>query len=231
MRDAVSGFLRGRVRPLMPRFTRQYNGGVKVKDYSLIDPVLGAEKTFVPDYEEELIEAIKEIVETGDSIVVVGGGLGVSSVHAYRQSRGRVTSPGKITVFEGGSQRYWRCKDTLDRNVREVDSGKVSVEHAVVGKSRNVQGFSGSARHVSPESLPECDVLVMDCEGSEISILEGMSIRPDRIVVESHECFEASAEQLTQVLEAEGYGVLDIRESESFEISVLTAEYVGGETS
>jgi hypothetical protein len=38
---------------------------------------------------------------------------------------------------------------------------------------------------VTPAELPECDVLELNCEGSEIGILRNMTIRPRAIAVET----------------------------------------------
>jgi len=226
--EAVSNFLRNFVRPLAPRITRQYNGGVKVRDYSLIDPVLGAESLVNHDYKENLTEAVRESVSSGDDVVVVGGGFGVSVVHAYRESKGKNHYPGEITVFEPSQRRFEKCRETLSLNTRKIDDEYVNLYKAAVGSIKKKIG-SVSDEVVCPANLPECDVLELDCEGAELEILGEMQIRPKKIVVETHKKFGASTEDVKQVLEKTGYQVTSSRpDCPATDDNVLIAEYRGG---
>jgi len=67
---------------------------------------------------------------------------------------------------------------------------------------------------VEPSALPVCDVLELDCEGSELGILEGMKIRPRGLVVETHGVFGAPTLAVRKVIESCGYSVLSVRLAE-----------------
>lgn len=54
-----------------------------------------------PDYEEQYVGCIRTYIEAGESVVLVGGGEGVSTVAAANQ----VGPDGRIDVYEGG-----RCR-------------------------------------------------------------------------------------------------------------------------
>jgi len=60
-----------------------------------------------------------------------------------------------------------------------------SVGEAVVGDAVDTFGEPVD-RRVRPTELPDCDVLVLDCEGSEVEILQDLGPDPREIVVESH---------------------------------------------
>lgn len=216
------------MRPVMPKINRQYNGGVKAKDYSLIDPILGAESLSVPKYKKNLVKAVRESVFTGDDVVIVGGGLGVSAVNAYRESKGRVTYPGEITVFECSKERFKHCRQVFDLN----DCSRIELRNTGVGEVKKKVGNVSEANFIHPSDLPECQVLELDCEGAEVEILEEMTIRPETIIVETHEEFDAPTEKIRQILSEIGYHVVSERPDAEFtEDNVLTAKYSGGEMS
>jgi hypothetical protein len=56
--------------------------------------------------------------------------------------------------------------------------------------------------------LPECDVLVLDCEGAEVDILTQMDIWSDVVIVETHGIFDAPAKKIREILVEKGYKVL-----------------------
>ena len=61
-----------------------------------------------------------------------------------------------------------------------------------------------------PAEIPDCDVLEMDCEGAETSILSEMSIRPRVILVETHGCLGAPTSDVRDLLITIGYEVEDL---------------------
>jgi hypothetical protein len=88
-----------------------------------------------------------------------------------------------VTVFEGGQIASHVCQTARLNEVDDI----VSVDEAIVGDPSTLwQGMSDDAEVVDPADLPVCDVLEMDCEGSEFGILEGMQIRPRVLIVELH---------------------------------------------
>jgi hypothetical protein len=85
---------------------------------------------------------------------------------------------------------------------------KVSIHHAVVGPAISLRDDENAAESVSPTDLPECDVLVLDCEGAEMEILEEMDIRPRNIIVETHSIFDSPEEKVRDRLTQSGYQIL-----------------------
>jgi hypothetical protein len=155
-----------------------------------------------PDYEDALVAALSETVRSGDRVVIVGGGIGVTSVVAAL----RTGPSGGVQCFEGNKGRVLQVQETAARN--KVTN--ISAHHAVVGKSIGVYGGAGEAGAVMPPAqLPPCDVLEMDCEGAEVEILRGMIIQPRAILVETHGMYGAPTDLVTSLLEKRGYTVSD----------------------
>lgn len=167
----------------------------------------------IADYEQPLINSLRETVSVGDEIVIVGGGWGVTAVVAARL----VGEAGHVTVFEGSAQRVKDIHGTLSLNDL---SGRVTVRHAIVGNVVALTGVPSGAEQVAPRSLPECDVLEMDCEGSEVDILSQLAIRPQTIVVETHRNEDKVRAELNRLR----YKIISWGVEKPGEIFVLTAK-------
>lgn len=204
------------LRPLLPRKIASFNG-VPVRQPRLFDTT-----DVRPDYEDALVSAINQNITSGDRIVVIGGGWGVSSVYAARQAG----SEGKVTVFEGGSKQIDHIKETIEIS---CISNRVDVQHAVVGPGDEVYGQADQAVSIAPDEVPMCGVLILDCEGSEIAILQEMSIRPRTIIVETHHMYDAPASKVRALLADIGYEVVteDLETTPYGKLPVLTAMYQG----
>jgi hypothetical protein len=137
-----------------------------------------------PDYEATLVAGLSETIRAGDSVIVVGGGLGVTVVVAAL----RTGPSGTVQCFEGSREYVRLVQQTVARN--RVTN--VSVHHAVVAKSTAVWGSASDVGAVLPPSqLPPCNVLELDCEGAEVEILRELTIQPRAILVETHSRFGA----------------------------------------
>lgn len=187
------------IAPLIPRTTTVYNG-VDVRAARYFDSVLPWRDKQKPHYESGIIDGLETYVETGDSIVIVGGGWGITAVKAAQQTG----SSGKVTVYEGSAKEINYIQETIHKN---NVSDRVETNHSVVGSVVSLRGEMGEATHISPEELPECDVLELDCEGSEVEILEKMTIRPRIILVESHGMANAPSSKVEQLLMELSYSV------------------------
>ncbi len=154
---------------------------------------------------------------TSDRCVVVGGGRGVSGVVAANS-----TGPtGQVWVYEGSRDQAKLVQETLE--LAQV-SKWTNVNHAVVSKSMNIYGDPGSANTVSADELPECDALILDCEGAEIDIINDLSQKPNTIIVETHGIFDSPESDVRIALKNAGYNVVDKKtEYEDRGIHVLTA--------
>jgi len=151
-----------------------------------------------PGYEATLIAALRETIRSGDNVVIVGGGVGVTAVVAA------LRTTGIVHCFEGSKQQAQCVQKTAARN----GVANVSVHHAIVASSIAV--YEGEGGDIMPASdLPRCDVLELDCEGAEVEILRGMTIQPRVILVETHGLFGAPTELVASLLRKRGYAVLD----------------------
>jgi hypothetical protein len=121
-----------------------------------------------------------QLTQMGDRVVIVGGGDGRTAIAAAKQ----VGRNGSVTIFEGGDRSYMQIENLLaSRGL----SSTCSVHHAVVGPLIDVySGDYEEALLLSPADLSECDILELDCEGSEIEILRHLCIHPRVIIVEIH---------------------------------------------
>jgi precorrin-6B methylase 2 len=156
----------------------------------------------IPGYESALINGIQQYVEPGDTVVVVGGGWGVSTVVAAAQAG----ESGRVTTYEGGDETVEKVEETVQMN----DVGdRVSVRHAIIGRAVSLRDDGTGAKVISPTELPSCDALVLDCEGAEMDILKEMEIRPDSIIVESHRMYGATEADIRDILSSSGYETIE----------------------
>ena len=156
-----------------------------------------------PEYEQGLVTALKALVKTGDQIVVVGGGLGVTCVVAAIAA----SETGGVNCFEGDLRGVQAVR--LVARLNGVFD-RVRAHHAIVGEAIGVYGDSLATTFVHPSELPPCDILELDCEGSEIGIFRDMVIRPRAIAVETHGFLGASTAAVRELLEQRAYRVQDL---------------------
>ena len=213
------------LRTLLPKRTVKYNG-VLVNAGRLADSFIPWQSTDIPDYEGGLMRGIREYVDEDDTVVVVGGGWGVSTVVAARYAG----SSGRVHTFEGAKEAVRMVQETVDKN--QVGD-QVSVQHAIVAQANSLRGNADGARIMHPSDLPECDVLVLDCEGAELDVIEEMDIQPKELIVETHGMFDATEQKVRNLLKIAGYKpvervVAEERQREKCEkngIHVLYAEF------
>jgi len=155
-----------------------------------------------PRYEEALATGLRRHVRPGDSVVVVGGGYGITTAIAAL-----CTGPdGRVICYEGNGSGLDDIRRTLDRN---GVGDRVDLRGAIVGAGHHVYGDK-STTSVRPEELPECDVLELDCEGAERGIIGKMTIRPRAIIVETHGSLGAPTAEMAALLGEIGYAVIDL---------------------
>ena len=199
------------LRPLFPVTEPVRYAGVSISrdrrwlDGSLPSPIRPFNVHDIPDYEDALARGIEAHVRAGDRVVVIGGGEGVTVVLAAI----RVASTGSVVCYEGARYCVERTNATVKRN--GLDS-RVTVHHAVVAEAIAVYGHKTDAaiKIVKPTELPECDVLELDCEGAEVSILTKMSLEPRAVLVETHGVHGAPTAAVRDLLAGRGYEVTDL---------------------
>lgn len=202
------------LRPRLPDTDGTYvkcNGILTARtDTKLLDRYIG-----LTNYEGPLIRSMKHEIEPGDRVVIVGGGYGVSSVVASK-----LAGPeGSITVFEGAEKVLPKIKETVSVN----KAANVEIRHNVVSEAISLYGESNGASVISPEKLPDCDVLVLDCEGAEVNILTNMIHSPRSVVVETHGHYGAPTSNVKKLL-AEYDITYEQSMSKSKEMAVLGAK-------
>lgn len=187
------------IRPYIPRTIGVY-AGVPAKSARLLDVTKNH-----PEYKQGLLQSIEAEVDDGDTVCLIGFGRGVSTVYALR------AGADEVIAYEGAREMIEHGRETLAMQ----DLGtNVQVHHAIVGEGIDIYGTSESAQTVAPSELPECDVLVMDCEGAELSILEGMTRAPPTTIVETHPPKGAADEDVRTLLDGLDYEEIVTKEYE-----------------
>ena len=204
-RSIAYAYRRG-VRPYLPSREPVRYAGIpichdrKLGDHLVPTSWVPEEATDQPGYEATLIAGLIETIRPGDSVVVVGGGLGVTAVVAALHAG----PSGTVQCFEGSKQHVRLAQQTATRN----RLFNISIHHAVVAKSVAVYGSASDVGAVLPASeLPPCDVLQLDCEGAEVEILRSLTIDPRVVLLETHGLFGAPTVLVASLLEKLGYVV------------------------
>lgn len=149
-------------------------------------------------YEPAVLKASEKFVEKNDDVTVIGGGRGITAAKSYKQSQS-----GTLNVYEGNKSF---CKKIMPKTFN-LNNVKANIHHAIVGPGNNVYGNQENPEKVNPSKLPECDVLELDCEGSEIEILNNITIKPRVIIVESHGMYNSSSNEVKKCLQNLGYNI------------------------
>lgn len=199
--DFITHIYHKYLKHLFPKRLAKHNG-VHVNSGRLFDSVIPMRELNRPNYESGMISLIRSYVEQGDDVVVVGGGWGVTSVTAAKHAG----KSGDIIVYEGSADKASDVQETA--KINDV-SEMVTVRNAVVGPLVDLRGSGGDVPQVTPSELPACDVLELDCEGSELNILRNMNIRPRLILVESHGMNNAPSTEIQEQLENMGYCIVE----------------------
>lgn len=184
--------------------------GVAVRGASLYSKI-----DIFPEHEAELISAIRNYVKDGEKVLVIGGGSGASTVVVAHQ----IGNTGSIITYEGNKNSVARVKDTIKLN--KVDD-HVVVNHMIVEKSIHLMGDIGNAPILAAKDFPDCNALVMDCEGAELPILQNITIRPRLIIVETHPLLNSPKEETIKLLDKLGYDIISTDSRREF-IDVLSA--------
>lgn len=209
-------FLYQKLSPILPPSHRKYNG-IAVPSYKIFGST-----TNKPDYEEGLINSLEENVGRNDRIIICGGGIGVTAVKSAFLNK----KPSKISVYEGSKSQVEKVQETLSFN----DVSDVEVNHAIVGEEKDIWGSSEDAETVFPRDLPDCDILELDIEGSEVGVLKNLEVTPRTVIVETHGNKGAPTENVKQILLDKGYRISNIEPAEDKEyakkndIKVITAK-------
>lgn len=192
--DAVRPVYNRLLRPFLPRKWTVING-VAVRNSRLLDV-----RDHYPERMAGFLEAIEEVVDPGDTVVDIATGRAVAAVTAARAGA-------TVRSYEGSQEMIEVAEETVE--AARVD--EIEIIHAVVGEPVDVWGETDGVPRVPPSELPAHDMLVLDCEGAEVYILECMEEYPRSAVIEPHPNHGAPTWRVYEVLDELGYDV-ELRE-------------------
>lgn len=111
------------------------HNGVRVEKRNFIKDYFGWGSGDDPSREGGIVKSHELLTRPGDSVVIVGGGTGITGVRAAQIVR----EQGGVSIFEGGNESVRRIKNILKINKVE---NICNVLHAIVGNPSNVYGGS-----------------------------------------------------------------------------------------
>jgi hypothetical protein len=187
------------VKEFIPTKIGVFNG-IYVNNVAFFEPRLQDK-----NYEEHLVYPLRLLINPSDDVIMIGGGMGVSTVIAAKQ----ISERGSVVTFEGAEKSVEVTNETIQLN--EVNN-KAAVKHTIVGPDKELSGNMGEAGHIKPSELPECDVLSVDCDGAEVEILKNLDIRPRILNVEHHPVrvalFEEQHERVKELIRDNNYNLI-----------------------
>lgn len=151
-----------------------------------------------PQYKQGLIESIYKQVENDSKVVLVGGGRGISTVHCLR------AGAAEVVVYEASAEMLDVAKETIEIQGK---SDKVRLVHTIVGDAIEIYGAIEGAKKLSPAELDTGDLLLLDCEGAERSILESIVDYPQKVIVETHPERGVPTGESKELLKKNGYTI------------------------
>lgn len=201
-----------RIWPYLPRRGYVTWAGVKVGERKWFDTVFGLMASDNPDHEKLMVSSIRKYVSSGDTVVEIGGGSGVSAVIAANE----VGESGEVITFEASENMIELIENTVELN--DV-SDNVVIKHGVVSNSVRImkRKENGSLPQiVSTDEIPNCDTLIIDCDGCEFDVLDDLSDPPPTTIVEHHAVLDCDERDiayrpslLLDLLEDFGYKIID----------------------
>lgn len=196
------------LRPILPTIGYQKLNGIKVKPIkigdNLLSPVWRSYKlTEKPNYESGIIKALNDNVQKGDHVLIIGGGNGVTTCIASRL----VKEAGRVTCYEASKQAYNNVKKTCSLN--NVPDN-IRLINKSVGTPMSIWGELSNVKNEDPTRLPSCDILELDCEGTEKEILQNLKIRPNTLIVETHGLFNSSTDEVSKLIKDLDYNIGNI---------------------
>jgi len=188
------------LRRLMPEVGHFNFNGVAVPGRRLFDGLTPNKWWYYPgamsNYEYTEVEAINQYVGESDDVVVVGGGFGVTAVHAANNTSGTVT------VVEADLDRYQNLTRTFEAN--DV-SEQIQSLFGYLG-DLHIDLDDSNIPMIAYQDIPKADVWDMDCEGAEIEILQNLPYNPSTILVETHD----NHDEVIRLLEGLDYQIMEV---------------------
>lgn len=182
----------------------RYSGILISHEIKMLDMLFPKTRIWdVENYEQAILEGLKDTLRPGDNVVIVGGGFGVTVCFAAKC----VGSKGSVVCYEGNLES---CEHVRQAAKLNGVSSIVKVLEGIVSSDVGVYDGAKATHTVEPRSLPTCDVLQLDCEGAETEIISKLAYSPRAIIVETHGFLGAPTESTASILEFRGYSVDNI---------------------
>lgn len=156
------------------------------------------------EFKPVAMRTLRQHVTADDSVLVIGGGYGAGAVVAARRT---LTGSGHVTVYEASAEHCDHVRETAEMN---RVSDQIDVEHSLVGDAVDVWGDTSDVTVVAPDELPETDVLYIDVEGAELSILDELAVRPPLLIVEYHPDVGITRDEVSETMAGLGYETPDV---------------------
>lgn len=138
------------IRPYLPYKIGVYNNVAVVDEVRLFD-----QTEILPNYKRANIEYLREHISQDDKVIIIGGGIGVTSVVSAR-----ITGKGgEVLVYEASREQANKTTRNINLNGEE---DVCTVNHAVVGELSQAGGLLGDPKEVPANNLPNCDLIEMD---------------------------------------------------------------------
>lgn len=182
------------IRPYLPKKIASL-GGVPVRYQAITD------RTEYIDYKPAMRSFIRWSVTPGDRVVDIATGRGVMA--SWAAWRG-----GTVIGYEGAANMVELARETTHLAAVSED---VTIHHAVVGDARELFGAAAGPDQVDPTDLPACDVMILDCEGSEIDIIPALAEPPETMIVECHPQYGATEDRVAGMLRDREYDIVDVK--------------------
>lgn len=165
--------------------------GIKIQERKWFDNIIGLMASNNPGHEELIVSSIRKYVSEGETVVEIGGGSGVSAVVAANQ----VGKSGTVITYEASKNMV----ELIENTVRLNDAGDiVDIRHAIVSnfvRVMEMQETCSLPQTVNINNIPNCDTLIIDCDGCEFDILEKLSDPPRTIIVEHHAILDCEGQE------------------------------------
>jgi tRNA G37 N-methylase Trm5 len=108
-------------------------------------------------------------------------------------------------VNEVSPVAYNRLQRTIKLNdVEEY----IETRCTIVGEAKRTASGQKTGDSLHPSEFPECDIIEMDEQGSEIDILKEIEANPRIMIVETHRYLGAKSEEVKRYIHDLGYQVL-----------------------
>lgn len=154
--------------------------------------------------EKAIISFHEHIYNPDDSVLIVGAGEGISMIYNLKRNRRK-----RIVVIEGSLDQINIAKKNA--KVNGIKKEKYQIKHGYMGNTNGIYGLKTGFSEVkfNINDFKYIDILELDCEGSEVEILESMNIKPKYIIVELHpNLIYINFKILNKIMSDKGYYVI-----------------------